>query len=760
MKTVLVLIVLLLAGIAGLLIIKFSQETVTWDMDPTRMIVPLDKMAELAVAGEEARTTFDVLYRVRQFARDLDDDRVGFDNSQLMGANFDPVVVTRLINYATYYFSLCFIDETSRDIAADRVDCDLSVADVQALDVLEGAQDLARATWLEAGGWNQDEIIELYLAAGSKIGSTLAGGAMTYDDPDRRQVAALAKDFGSARALRLLLLTDGLDAELPPFDAINQWCRSDWDEICPGGLSTYNAVKLYLTGHYGDARTTALVALEGSQPWVYRSPYEHPLLWILAASRHQGIDDDISDLQPLIDAALIEWPEDARTALLAYVDPDALQGSSALPDGCDTPGCRFFLAEFLSANGNTAAHDAAIEAGLDLCEGVTSIPCMALRLSGPQEIAWPDDLETDLVVLSPTHDLMPLDHPAALRGENDISDALADVRRRLHRLRGIVEAAGGSFEHLSGYRNWEQADTVILAINADILHAFECLAETEFGRVIAGTAPCDGAGSGAFDEPIERGLQGLARAFLLETRSRRPNEAADLFIQSGERAATGIAGEDTGSSDPVRRQVAARLLDFANARALRLGIAWDDLHEPLAPVDTHNPWCLAERDEICPGGVQTYLSIDAYLQGDDNRAVAAGLAALQGAQPWVSDSAYEHPLLWVLAAIRRLGDDVEMPDDLAAVIEAARDTWPSDALVALELFALTKPPFDPGDDLPMVCVTAGCRYFVAQYHYAAGDTAAGDAEVDAGLDLCGAVRSISCTALRLSGVKTALAVSP
>ncbi|MEM7119745.1 MAG: hypothetical protein AAF563_00630 [Pseudomonadota bacterium] len=760
MKTVLVLIVLLLAGIAGLLYIKFSQETVTWDMDPTRMIVPLDKMAELAVAGEEARTSFDLLYRSSQIARDLDDDWVDFNNYQLMGANFDPVVITRLINYANLYFSVCFIDETSRDIAADRVDCDLDVADAHALDVLEGAQYLARATWLEADGWNQDDVIELYLTAGSKIGSTLAGGAMTYDDPDRRQVAALAKDFGSARALRLLLMRDGLDAELPPFDTINQWCRSDWDEICPGGLSTYNAIKLYLTGHHGDARTTALVALEGSQPWVYRAPYEHPLLWVLAASQHQGIDEDISDLQPLIEAALIEWPEDARTALLAYVDPEAHRDAGALPEACDTPGCRFFLAQFLSANGDTAAADAATEAGLDLCEGVTSIPCMALRLTGPQEIAWPDDLETDLVVLSPTHDLLPLDHPAALRGDDDITGALADVRRRIHRLRGIVEAAGGSFENLGGYRDWEQADTVILAINADILLAFECLAETEFGRVIAGTALCDGTGGGAFDEPIEQGLQGLARAFLLETRSRRPNEAADFFIESGERAAAGIVGEDAGSSDPERRQVAARLLDFANARAVRLGIVWNDHSRPTAPVDVHNPWCLAERNEVCPGGVQTYRSIDAYLQGDDNRAVAAGMTALQGAQPWVSDSAFEHPLLWVLAATRRLGGDVEMPDDLAGVIDAARDTWPSDALVALELFALTKPPFDPGDDLPMVCVTAGCRYFVAQYHYAAGDTAAGDAAVEAGLDLCRAVRSIPCTALRLAGAEADMAMSP
>lgn len=387
MKTVLVLIVLLLAGIAGLLYIKLTRDVVTWDnvvtwdMDPARVIVPVDRPAQLSAAGDLNSAYFELEFRANEIERGYDE--AGVDPNELTGiwVNFDAAAVTLLINSLTLYFSTCFVDEDPSDIAYDRIACDDEGDEADPTPIWLGARDLAKAMWLEANGWNSDTVATLYTQGGSRIGSVLAGGAITHDDPGRRQVAALAKDFASARVLRLLLMTDGPDAEPPSFDAVNQWCRSDRDEICPGALSTYRAIKLYLTGHHGDARTTALAALKGRQPWVYRSPYEHPLLWILAASRYVD-EDDTGDLQPLIDAALTEWPEDAQTALLAYVDPEAHDGTSALPDACDTPGCRFFLAQFYETNGDMAAAEVANDAGLDLCRTVRSIPCTALRLAG------------------------------------------------------------------------------------------------------------------------------------------------------------------------------------------------------------------------------------------------------------------------------------------------------------------------------------------------------------------------------------------
>ena len=251
MKTVLVLIVLLIAGVAGLLTIKLSQEPVTWDMDPTRMIVPLDRPAVYAAAGDVDERTIDITYR----------------HTDLVG-----------------------------------------------------------------------------------------------------------------RAARLFLMEGDLDQPLLPENVGNNWCSDDLEEVCPGAMSTYRAIKLYLNGHNRDARTTALVALAGSQPWVYRSPYEHPLLWILAASRHAG-DDDNGDLQPLIDAGLIEWPDDARLTLEVMTGAiDAAGTNDPMWAACSTPGCRFFVTEYFDAAGNTAMADVMALAGLDLCDGVRSIPCTALRL--------------------------------------------------------------------------------------------------------------------------------------------------------------------------------------------------------------------------------------------------------------------------------------------------------------------------------------------------------------------------------------------
>ncbi len=387
MKSVLVLIVLLLAGIAGLLYIKFSQETVTWAMDPARMIVPVDQMAELSMAGDLNSAYFKLGFRANEIERGYDEADVDPDGLTDIWVDFDPAAVTLLINSLTLYFSYCFIDQDPSDVAYDRIACDDEGdgEDPSAFSV--GARHLAKAMWLEAEGWNSNAVATLYKNAGSKIGGLLAGGISTYNDEDRRKVAALVRDFTFARVARLQLLDGDLDAPFIDGSSSNRWCSDEFDEVCPGGLSTYIAIKLYLNGNRRDARTAALVALEGSQPWVYRSPYEHPLLWILAASRHMGIDDDTSDLQPLIDDALIAWPEDARTALLAYVDPDALHDSGALPDGCDTPGCRFFLAQRHIAHGDTAAGEAAHEAGLDLCRAIRSIPCTALRHAGAEAVS-------------------------------------------------------------------------------------------------------------------------------------------------------------------------------------------------------------------------------------------------------------------------------------------------------------------------------------------------------------------------------------
>ena len=126
----------------------------------------------------------------------------------------------------------------------------------------------------------------------------------------------------------------------------------------------------------------ALAALEGAQPWVYQSPYEHPLLWLLAASRRSGIAIDHEPLQPLIDAALSHWPIDARLALAVMIDEDddtPTDEDEPAWSICTTPGCLYFAASYLADAGNTERAAAMLTAGREMCLGNRSIPCAALR---------------------------------------------------------------------------------------------------------------------------------------------------------------------------------------------------------------------------------------------------------------------------------------------------------------------------------------------------------------------------------------------
>ena len=100
-------------------------------------------------------------------------------------------------------------------------------------------------------------------------------------------------------------------------------------------------------------------------------------------------------MRPLIDAALSHWPNDARLALLAFVDPDdsyeIADDSYEIADDllavCSSAGCRYFLAQFFYGTDDVSAGDAMTAAGLDLCEGARSIPCTALRASAANTAA-------------------------------------------------------------------------------------------------------------------------------------------------------------------------------------------------------------------------------------------------------------------------------------------------------------------------------------------------------------------------------------
>ncbi len=95
---------------------------------------------------------------------------------------------------------------------------------------------------------------------------------------------------------------------------------------------------------------------------------------------HNGDSVDRESLRPLIDAALSYWPNDARLALLAFIDPDdSYEVGDDLLAVCSSAGCRYFLAQYFYGTDDVSAGDAMTTAGLELCDGVRSILCTALR---------------------------------------------------------------------------------------------------------------------------------------------------------------------------------------------------------------------------------------------------------------------------------------------------------------------------------------------------------------------------------------------
>lgn len=356
--------------------------------------------------------------------------------------------------------------------------------------------------------------------------------------------------------------------------------------------------------------------------------------------------------------------------------------------------------------------------------------------------------EREVWEMNPPRFIMPLDHPAELAVAGDVDGALADIEQRMDVLRGIVEDSDVSFGKLGLYRDWDDPETMITVIDIEMLLVFDCLIRSQFLPATANAQSCNWASRNIFDYRMERGLYDFTRAFVLDAKGRDAAFVTALYLESGTAIADVITGWGVYYDDPERRELAARVLDFARARAARLAIIEDDLNATLWPANTYNPWCLARRDEICPGGVATYRAIAAYLDGDDRAAIDHALAALEGAQPWVYQSPYEHPLLWLLAASRRSGIGIDR-EPLRPLIDAALSHWPIDARLALAVM-IDEDDGSADNDEPAwsLCTTPGCLYFATSSLADAGDTERASAMIDTGRELCEDVRSIPCAALR------------
>ncbi|MEM7119746.1 MAG: hypothetical protein AAF563_00635 [Pseudomonadota bacterium] len=356
--------------------------------------------------------------------------------------------------------------------------------------------------------------------------------------------------------------------------------------------------------------------------------------------------------------------------------------------------------------------------------------------------------EYEVWKMDPSRFIVPLDRPADLAVAGNTVKALDMIEGHLDDIRDIVEGEGASYTQLGLHLDWEKPDTVITVVNAELLLILLCVVQFQDDMADPWSEGCQYAGRNAFGYRTDEGFHVLARAFFQEAEGRYPAEVARMYAEAGRILARGVAAAGTSEDDLARREVAARLLDFADARVMRMSLLWDGLNRQAWTVHTFNPYCMADRAGPCPGGVATYRAIAAYLAGDDQAAIDHALVALEGAQPWVYQSPYEHPLLWLLAASRRSGIEVDR-EPFRHLIDAALSHWPIDARLALAvLIEEDDASADEDETAWSTCTTPGCHYFVAAYLAAAGNAEQTSAMMTAGRELCLGVRSIPCAALR------------
>ena len=350
--------------------------------------------------------------------------------------------------------------------------------------------------------------------------------------------------------------------------------------------------------------------------------------------------------------------------------------------------------------------------------------------------------------MDPMRFIIPLDRPAELAVAGDTAIAVEALKKHLSEIRDAVDSEDGGHARPGLYVDSDNPDTVITIVNVELMLILLCVIQFQDDLADPWEEGCQYAGRNSFGYRTDAGFHMLARAFFQEAEGRYPAEVARMYSEAGRVLAAGVVVSDSDNEHPMRREVAARLRDFTGARALRMSLLWDGLDDRAWIASTFNPYCLPERGEVCPGGIATYRAITAYLSGDDQAAVDHALAALEGAQPWVYQSPYEHPLLWLLAASLRSGINVDR-EPLQHLIDAALSHWPVDARLALAVM-IDDNGEAAGDDEPSwsVCTTPGCHYFAAAHLTAAGEWERAAAMIATGRDLCLGVRSITCAALR------------
>jgi len=239
-------------------------------------------------------------------------------------------------------------------------------------------QSWTRALILEAEGRN-DEALEAYYDALS-LRFELDGlgfNLMSHRIP-AASASSLVEDALEYRIRRLKLAA-----------VDNRYLRSIWQNLlscpagggplCPAASATLHAVSRYVGGYRLAAADALTDVLTRPQYWLGLDAYEHPLFW-LAALRHRngeslGVQLALSHQNEIRDL----MTPDVRYVLDLYAGAAEFDG--AIPDVCDTAGCRYFLAQYLYGLDRTDDANDVLRTSRAMCEDVATLMCAVVRYS-------------------------------------------------------------------------------------------------------------------------------------------------------------------------------------------------------------------------------------------------------------------------------------------------------------------------------------------------------------------------------------------
>jgi hypothetical protein len=239
---------------------------------------------------------------------------------------------------------------------------------------------VAKALILEAEA-DYDGAFDAYDAATDLRRSIYAFERLLSDYDDTTLPATkLLWDYIHYRFVRLLVVGGERALVQMASSLLPSSCPFDGPNPCVGSTTTLKGIQEFATGFRLGAGDHLSEALELPQHWVGLDTYEHPLFWLAASSHRNGDPKGVAH-------ALDYRAElgDDLTPDVAYVldlyggDVDIADG--AVPSVCDTPGCLYFLAQYLYGLDRVEEGNAVLRASRAMCEITPTLVCAIVRFS-------------------------------------------------------------------------------------------------------------------------------------------------------------------------------------------------------------------------------------------------------------------------------------------------------------------------------------------------------------------------------------------